>query len=305
MDNSFTRIFAVFIVICIFIFSTAFSFAGSAGSNGAAFLKIGVGARALALGDTAVSWAADPSALYWNPAGLGRMDSTGYAAQFTHDEWLADTSYDSLALTVKLENYGNVGLMFNYLSSDEITGYDVSSAPTGSFEVNSTSTVLGWGIGLGENFNAGLTLKWIGEDIADDSANGFAADLGLQFTPGIDGLYIGAAVSNIGGSLKYEDTEDDYPLQTRLGVSCLTVNDTVLVAGQVTLPKDQDAQFGLGLEYVMLEMVSVRAGFRNDGDEGHFSLGGGLDFSKISIDYAFMPRGELGDIQRLTLGFVF
>ena len=48
-----------------------------AGISTAQFLKIGVGARASALGDAFVAIANDASALYWNPAGL---------VQFKNDE---------------------------------------------------------------------------------------------------------------------------------------------------------------------------------------------------------------------------
>jgi hypothetical protein len=59
------------------------------------------------------------------------------------------------------------------------------------------------------------------------------------------------------------------------------------------------------VEHTLAETISLRAGFRDDGDDSHFSLGGGLNFSNITVDYAFMPRDELGDVQRLSLGFVF
>ena len=40
------------------------------GTTGAAFLEIGIGARAVAMGNAFVGTANDVTALYWNPAGL-------------------------------------------------------------------------------------------------------------------------------------------------------------------------------------------------------------------------------------------
>ena len=62
------------------------------GTTSAPFLKIGVGARALAMGEAYVTQAEDITALYWNPAGLGRLSKTN--AVFTHYDYVADLGYE-------------------------------------------------------------------------------------------------------------------------------------------------------------------------------------------------------------------
>ncbi|MEW6609072.1 MAG: hypothetical protein AB1414_16785 [bacterium] len=44
-----------------------------AGKTSYSFLKIGIGARALGLGSAFVGLADDPTAIYWNPAGLSQI----------------------------------------------------------------------------------------------------------------------------------------------------------------------------------------------------------------------------------------
>jgi len=46
------------------------------GTNAAAFLEIGVGARAMAMGGAYGAVANDASALYWNPAGIAWAPTT-------------------------------------------------------------------------------------------------------------------------------------------------------------------------------------------------------------------------------------
>ena len=46
------------------------AFATDSGVNGAQFLKIGAGARALGMGEAVTANAEGPEAMYWNPAGI-------------------------------------------------------------------------------------------------------------------------------------------------------------------------------------------------------------------------------------------
>nr|HPI73656.1 hypothetical protein [bacterium] len=58
------------------------------GTGAAAFLEIGVGARAMAMGGAYTSIANDATALYWNPAGIAWMN--GVQCELAHNEWLID-----------------------------------------------------------------------------------------------------------------------------------------------------------------------------------------------------------------------
>ena len=58
------------------------------GEAGFAFLKLGVGARAMGMGSAYVALADDPTELYWNPAGLGAVE--GSQVTVMHNEWIQD-----------------------------------------------------------------------------------------------------------------------------------------------------------------------------------------------------------------------
>src|SRR5512144_2945433 len=62
------------------------------GTTGATCLQIGVGARAVAMGNAFVGTADDITALYWNPAGLARMGTS--EGTFMHANWFVDTKFD-------------------------------------------------------------------------------------------------------------------------------------------------------------------------------------------------------------------
>ena len=58
-----------------FILSVSGADAAGPGTSAATFLKLGFGARPLALGETFVALADDPSALHYNPAGLAMHET--------------------------------------------------------------------------------------------------------------------------------------------------------------------------------------------------------------------------------------
>src|SRR6185369_10023297 len=62
-----------------------------AGTSSGTFLKIGVGARATGLGESFVAVANDPSAIYWNPAGLASV--LRQEVLFSHASWPGEVNY--------------------------------------------------------------------------------------------------------------------------------------------------------------------------------------------------------------------
>jgi hypothetical protein len=65
------------------------------GTAGAQFLKIGVGARAVGMGETFVAVADDASAIWWNPAGVARITADGEShLTLNHSTWPADISHE-------------------------------------------------------------------------------------------------------------------------------------------------------------------------------------------------------------------
>ncbi|MBK7369011.1 MAG: UPF0164 family protein [Candidatus Eisenbacteria bacterium] len=60
------------------------------------FLKIGVGARAAAMGGAFVAVADDATALYYNAAGIARIDAEKSEISLNHANWPAELSFDQV-----------------------------------------------------------------------------------------------------------------------------------------------------------------------------------------------------------------
>jgi hypothetical protein len=118
---------ASILVIALLMSTTAFS-QGKTGINGATFLKIGVGARQVALGSAVTTLSGDPTMMFWNPAGISSGDYKT-SVSINHNEWLIGISHDALAATYDLGSLGTMGLGIIYVGMGDITA-DRDIAPT-------------------------------------------------------------------------------------------------------------------------------------------------------------------------------
>ena len=84
--------------------------------SGLKFLSNPVGARSAALGASSMAVTEDASAIFWNPAGLARLQ-TKTSAIFDATSGIADINYFAGALAYNAEDYGIFGvhaLVMNY-----------------------------------------------------------------------------------------------------------------------------------------------------------------------------------------------
>ncbi|HWP81957.1 MAG TPA: PorV/PorQ family protein [Bacteroidota bacterium] len=178
------------------------------GTAAATELLIPVGARDLALGGASIANTVGVDAIYWNPAGLGRMthDAEG---MFSTMNYIADIGVSYGAVAGKFGEFGVVGLSIKSLDFGDIplTTTEDSEGEGGRF-FSPTYFTLGFSYGrqLTDRIAAGGTAKIISETIDRVSATGIAFDFGVQYhgLVGITGLQLGVTVKNIGSQMKFD-----------------------------------------------------------------------------------------------------
>ncbi|NIV13319.1 MAG: PorV/PorQ family protein, partial [Aliifodinibius sp.] len=157
------------------------------GTTAAPFLEIGVGARALGMGGAFVSTANDASALYWNPAGLGRLQQL--EVMFVHTEWIADITFDYVGAVLPLGRYGALGASITTLNMGEMQVRTILQ-PEGTgelFDAKDMALGISYGLNLTDRFSIGFNSKYIYQKIWKETAQGFAIDIGTLFTTGFNG----------------------------------------------------------------------------------------------------------------------
>lgn len=280
----------------------------SAGTEGAAFLDIPVGAGPAALGSAYTALATNAYAPVWNPAGLARLSGNELAGQ--HLSYLESMHYEHVSFVHPFakgrESNTQRGLGFSvqYLGSGDMTGSDDTGALTGDFSSYYASYNLAYGQTLTNKLALGVTGKMITAKIDDVTAKAFAADLGGLYRMN-DKFQLGASLVNVGSKLKFLSEGDSLPLAFKLG-GAFQPNSRYLATSEVVYRKSGPASFHVGGQWRPMEAVSLRMGYKTDTLKelsalAGFSAGLGIHMWGQELAYAWAPYGELGDTQYISL----
>ncbi|MFC2103114.1 PorV/PorQ family protein [Bacteroidota bacterium] len=334
------------IILIILVTFQASSIAGDfakVGTSAAQFLKIGVGARAMGLGGSFTALANDVSSLYWNPAGITNLP--GFSLSVSHTEWFADISHDFVGMVYPLSSSDIIAISVIALNTGEQEVTTVTQ-PDGTgiyYDVSDLAIGLSYARALTDRFSVGITVKYIQQNLYNESANAFAIDLGTYLRTGFHDLIIAMNISNFGGSMQLEGRDlititdinnvsgnistdaqlktEPWPLPLifRVGVAINLVggNDPIIrsetnrftFAIDGVHPNDNTEKINIGGEYSWNETVFLRAGHRINYDVEKWTFGFGLKMNvgsqQIGFDYALIDFNDLGKVSQFSLELNF
>lgn len=290
----------------------------AAGTSGAQFLKLGAGARAGGMADNFAALADDAHAAYYNPAGLNQLK--GVQLGGAHTSYFGGMSYEVVNFAVpfgKEEGYARHALAFGlyHLSVGDIERRTSDSTdPVGTFGASDGAYGLTYAHAFNERFYAGLTGKYIAQNIDSYNARTFSADAGVLYRLNPYGqrpVSVAAVVKNVGGKANGYVAGEGDPLPTgvTLAGACRLFPKRFAFDLELTKYRDTDLFAGVGGEYIQPFADEVSGSLRfgyssqrrsNDGLNG-MALGAGLNFHKASFDFAWQPFGTLGDTFRYSL----
>ncbi len=262
-------------------------------------------------------------AVFLNPASLARVEAeTPREVAFGYDALLESAYSGSVAYARPLGRDGAFGAGLLYASQGAQTAYNNLGDATGKF----TPTDLALGAWYSRRLIGPVSLagglKLVRSSLDDRSGTTAAVDFGLLAKHVLDlgdgPLDAGFSITNVGPPLKLGGTADPLPARMRLG-GLWRVSPTFDTALDINLPVDQDPYISLGVEARIPAakmgakkpwIVAIRGGYdqnRTRGMDGFtgFSAGAGFDFSALRFDYAWLPFGDLGSVNRITIAFRF
>lgn len=290
---------------------------------------LGAGARGMALGGAVVAGPFDGTVAYWNPAGMhligGRnvtaMHAETFGSLLNHDFVAyvdARPRENSLikAFGFYLYYLGGGGIKITQLNEFD-RPYVVSEESHGDYLF--TGSVSG---SLNPKLHFGLTAKIIYRDVGTESGTGLTVDAGLlyQVNNNINAALMVSDATT--GFIRYSgdsfdsgsNSESIYPtvkpglmvkkeyrqFTGRLMASGDIRFENLKTAAQYWMGSiSLDSRLGAELSY--REIIFGRVG----SDIGRFTAGGGVNFSNIRLDFAYLHHDELDNSYRISAGYRF
>lgn len=269
------------------------------GTAAAQFLKLGVGARAGALGEAAVTIPGEVFGLYWNPASIASVDRTSLAISRNELYDDLDLAYNFVGVVQPFGNNSAIGVSAIYLDTGdmEITTLANPEGTGSQFSWEAISLGLTYSRFVTDRLSLGGTVKYIREGAYHLKAHTVAIDLGSLLDTGVLGMKLGMCLSNFGGQMQLDgpslrvshdpfptnpgnlDSDaylktESYPLPLifRLGLSTQLIGtggqllnnekNTMTIAVDAYDPNDALLRSNLGIEYQWNDILSLRAGYR-------------------------------------------
>jgi len=259
-------------------------------------------ARAMAMGSSYVAIAQGSSALFWNPAGLGTLQSPEFGLH--HNSGLGNYMDELLVYGTNIQSFGGFAAAVNYENYGSFESRDSMGNLTGINTAGGFGLDLGWGRQWFPGVFMGIALKANQQTLAGTSYNAFACDAGILWKVS-PSLNIGAAYSNLGNQPAGSQLASG--LRAGLSYSMDIQEENKLLFGIATeLQANGPAGIDTGAEYSLLGMFAVRLGYvldttnqELDGLTG-LTAGLGIRIQDITLDYACSMFGELGINNRIS-----
>ena len=327
------KLYALLALCCTgcWVVNPAFATVNKTAQTGIQFLKVDMSARAAAMGSSYLMVGDDATAMFYNPAGLAKMTS-GFDFFVNQTQWLADITYNAGALAKSFGNLGTFGISYmaadygddivgTVYNGDDPLGYTI----TGNLDVGAYALGLSYAKAMTDKFAIGGQVKYVSQNLGENTlssgntvkneVDGVAYDFGTVFYPGFKSFRLGMAIRNFSPEFKYVEEGFELPLTFILGFAMDVLDflgeheNQLLVAIDATHPRDYTERVHVGAEYLFMDMIALRAGYKFNYDVEGFSAGAGfkkdLGGIKVGIDYAFSDSEFFDSVNRLSVGISF
>jgi hypothetical protein len=265
-------------------------------------LRMGVSARALAMGGAYVAETHDASAGYWNPAGLSQIEFINLTAMYSAS-MSYDRQYNYFAYGQRFD-FGAVGLSWLGSGIKDVEEYGSLGDYKGNFNAMDNVFLFSYGNEAGK-FLIGGTFKVINQkfDYTDSySKTGVGFDAGLKYQA-TDEVTLGVAFKDLGTKVGGDRVPADY----RFGAALYPLSGFTFTTDVEKIEQRRDLKFHFGGEYTYEFTKDYFASLRGGVSDGSFALGCGLKIYKFDLDYAYVTESEdfLKENHRISLSVTF
>ncbi|KAA3608458.1 MAG: hypothetical protein D8M58_19460 [Calditrichaeota bacterium] len=326
-------------LLYIILLSASFSFAGK---YAASFLELGIGARALGMGNAHVALSDDAYGFYWNPSGMAFLNNF-QAASMRADLFnsLEQQNFVSAAMPV----FGGVTVALSWvrLSVDDIPRYqseglllDASQRYAGnkplideskdSFSASNDAFVLSFAkyqrvmVDLGWqyfefpiDFGYGVNFKMINESLDQNNGSGVGIDLGVLLKMGLSNVFNDENYGDLMFGLNAQDIAETKitwdtaskrkdTIERNFKFGFAYMQPLNFMNSQLTMAFDLDSRYS-GASHLGSELLyDSFLAIRMGSNESKLTIGAGVYLWKFRADYALQGH-DLGDSHRVSILF--
>jgi len=307
--------------------------------TGMKFLTVSLDPRASAMGGAILAEPRGSSvSMFYNPASMARM-ANKFHANLGQTQYIVDIDYNSFGVAYKPAEgqYGVFGISlinvdygdyYRTVRADNEQGF----LELGTYSPTALAAGLGYARSFADRFSVGAHFKYVYQNLGshatsrsdggdlqytDYDIGSLAVDFGILYETGFRSLTIAMNVRNFSQELSYVRENFEMPLEFQIGVSMDVVNLTgfnsdlhaLKLGVDAARPRDYVEHLEFGLEYIFMDILSLRSGMQQAAEEQGLSLGAGLQYDiqglGFSADYAYTDFGIFSNVNQLAVQLYF
>jgi len=292
-----TKLLLLSLTFIVFLHAESDANAGYAG----AFLRMGLGARASAMGNSGVACTGDGFGIYYNPASLAFLREKQVA--LTYSFLSLDRQFHYAGISLPVEPQAGLGVAWLHAGVKNIEGRTSTGYVDEIYETGEDLFLISFANAFHPQVSVGLNFKILRNQMLDISATGLGFDLGVMYRP-FEWLAAGLQLKDIMSGYTW-NTQDlfgeeggnytEHFLQVvKVGLAIQPALHWML-SGDVEVSEENIWQTYCGAEYVYRNLAYLRAGMNNASP----TFGAGLAYGFLAnintqLDYALL-LGMVGE----------
>lgn len=334
LETKLKKSFLKYIFVVSLLLTASLSHAGMLSSQAGSFMRMGLGADRIAMGDAGVALTQSAMNWYYNPAALPYLERRTVSLDYRSLALDRSIMYAGYSMSLSpdsrkrikqdgrpmMQNKAGIAIGILRAGVDNVDGRDSNGEKYETFSW--ADNVIHGSFALQPNkwVSAGLTIKWminqVPKVLEDDKTlygYGIAVDLGVR-VQAMENLAFGLQVRDIDGKYKWDTSEvwadenseevNHFPTQIRLGgawnplENLTTVLDLVVYSQYLADDGDAIRVHGGGEWIHRINQdreFALRAGFNGHAPTAGFGFNFDIPYMRLGLNYAFVLEQESPD----------
>ncbi len=299
--------FALFALLAFTATPSHAQFAGGdqdGGVHSITMLGIPISPRSIALGEAMAAVDRDPSAIWYNAAGLAGLSTNAFTVNAAQRFAQTQLVGAAVAFPTTIATFGIAARIFNAGSVDNTFAGEPLGGRTRAYQLALEG---GGALQIARWWRWGGTLVYAQETLGDQTQGSVGINTGMQFPDIVGRLALAGGVRNLGTSVNFDESFDEFNppfsgyvgggidllrqrnlLQTPMLFRGQPIIFDAKAVAQVNFPDKHEPYVGAGIETTVNGVVIARIGYQTgDDNRAGLSLGAGVNVGQFRLEYAF------------------